>query len=108
MNSIKQFCPLALVTLMPTGAALAATADSATSENNEKPNIIFIITDDQGKGDLGCTGNPYIKTPNIDKFYTDAVRLDNYHVSTTSAPTRSSIMTGRHCNRVNVFHTIQG
>ncbi|GAF02014.1 arylsulfatase [Saccharicrinis fermentans] len=73
-----------------------------------KPNIVFVITDDQGMGDLGCTGNPYVKTPHIDKFYNDAVRLTNYHVSTTCAPTRSSIMSGRHCNRVNVFHTIAG
>ena len=80
------------------------------AQNNAKPkpNIIFIITDDQGMGDLACTGNPYLKTPNIDKFYSDAVRFTNYHVSTTCAPTRASIMSGRHCNRVNVFHTIAG
>jgi len=83
---------------------------SCSSEVNsrQQPNIIFIITDDQGMGDLGCMGNPYIKTPNIDQFYTDAVRFTNYHVGTTCAPTRSSIMTGRHCNRVNVYHTIKG
>lgn len=73
-----------------------------------KPNVVFIITDDQGMGDLGCTGNPYVKTPNIDKFYSGAVRFTNYHVSTTCAPSRASIMTGRHCNRVNVYHTING
>ncbi|MDW7691208.1 arylsulfatase [Flammeovirgaceae bacterium SG7u.111] len=75
---------------------------------SKKPNIIFIITDDQGMGDLACTGNPYIKTPNIDKFYSDAVRFTNYHVSTTCAPTRASVMSGRHSNRVNVYHTING
>ncbi len=96
----------AALALVPTTNALAAKKDKVVRGDKNKPNIIFIITDDQGKGDLGCTGNPYIKTPNIDKFYEDAVRLDNYHVSTTSAPSRSSIMTGRHCNRVNVFHTI--
>lgn len=78
------------------------------AKEKQKPNIVFIITDDQGMGDLGCTGNPYIKTPHLDKFYTDAVRFTNYHVGTTCAPTRSSIMSGRHCNRVNVFHTIMG
>jgi arylsulfatase A-like enzyme len=78
------------------------------SKAERKPNIVFVMTDDQGMGDLGCTGNPYVKTPNIDKFYSDAVRLSNYHVGTTCAPTRSSIMTGRHCNRVNVYHTIAG
>ncbi|RED94656.1 arylsulfatase [Marinoscillum furvescens] len=83
-------------------------AASAQNTSPERPNIIFIITDDQGMGDLGCTGNPYIKTPNLDQFYNESVHLTNYHVSTTCAPTRASIMTGRHCNRVNVYHTIAG
>lgn len=105
MSNLKPLYPVtAVLAIMPMFSALAAKKTSTC----EKPNIIFIMTDDQGKGDLGCEGNPYIKTPNIDKFYEDAIRLENYHVSTTSAPTRSSIMTGRHCNRVNVFHTIQG
>jgi arylsulfatase A-like enzyme len=74
----------------------------------QKPNVIIVITDDQGTGDLACMGNPYIKTPNIDKFYADAVRFTNYHVSTTCAPTRSALMTGRHTNRLNCYHTITG
>ncbi len=74
----------------------------------DKPNIIIVITDDQGKNDLACEGNPHIKTPNLDRFYGEAVRLTNFHVSTTCAPTRGSIMTGRHTNRLNVFHTISG
>lgn len=74
----------------------------------EKPNVIIVITDDQGKNDLACMGNPYIKTPNLDKFYEESVRFTNYHVSTTCAPTRGSLLTGRHTNRVNVFHTITG
>ncbi|WP_020530418.1 arylsulfatase [Flexithrix dorotheae] len=74
----------------------------------ERPNVIIVITDDQGKNDLACMGNPYIKTPNLDKFYEQAIRFTNYHVSTTCAPTRGSLMTGRHTNRINVFHTITG
>ncbi len=109
MKQIKQLYPLtAVAALLPTSAMLAAPSQGASKDENKKPNIIFIMTDDQGKGDLGCTGNTFIQTPNIDNFYKDAIRLDNYHVSTTSAPTRSSIMTGRHCNRINVFHTIAG
>lgn len=87
---------------------LSPTWAKDTSQLAQKPNIVFIITDDQGLGDLGCTGNPYVKTPNIDKFHDQAIRFTNYHVSTTCAPSRSSIMTGRHCNRVNVYHTING
>lgn len=85
-----------------------STGQKTEKANKSRPNIVFVITDDQGMGDLGCTGNPYIKTPNIDHFYTEAVRFTNYHVGTTCAPTRSSIMSGRHCNRVNVYHTIVG
>ena len=62
----------------------------------QKPNIIIVITDDQGKGDLACEGNPYIKTPTIDKLYTQSMRFTNYHVSTTCAPTRGALMSGRH------------
>ncbi|MCG6190501.1 arylsulfatase [Maribellus maritimus] len=81
---------------------------NATPLEEERPNVVIVITDDQGMGDLGCMGNPYVKTPNIDKLYKEAVRFTNYHVSTTCAPTRGSLMTGRHTNRVNVYHTIAG
>lgn len=74
----------------------------------KRPNVILVITDDQGMGDVSALGNPIIKTPNLDAFYGDAVRFTNYHVSTTCAPTRGAIMTGRHTNRLNVFHTITG
>ncbi|MBP0905434.1 arylsulfatase [Mariniflexile gromovii] len=75
---------------------------------NTKPNIVFVITDDQGYGDLGHTGNPIIKTPTIDKFSNEAVNLTNYHVATTCAPTRAGLLTGRNCNRNGVWHTIMG
>src|SRR5690606_16970275 len=81
----------------------------ASAQNGkERPNVIIVITDDQGKDDLGCYGNEVIRTPNLDEFYRNAIRLDNFHVSTTCAPTRSSLMTGKHSNRLNVFHTIAG
>lgn len=72
------------------------------------PNIVFVLTDDQGYGDLGCTGNPWIQTPNIDSFYADSVRMTNYHVGTTCAPTRSGLMTGHCANSTGVWHTIGG
>ena len=73
-----------------------------------KPNVIIVITDDQGYGDLGHTGNPIIKTPTIDAFSKESVNLTNYHVGTTCAPTRAGLMTGRNCNRNGVWHTIMG
>jgi len=84
---------------------------SCTSKKEEKikpPNVIFVITDDQGYGDLACNGNPWIKTPKMDNLYKESIRFTNYHCGTTCAPTRSGIMTGKYCNHVNVWHTILG
>ena len=89
-------------------ACTSSAVMTAQSKSKDKPNVIVVITDDQGMGDLGSYGNPYVKTPNIDTFYKDAVRFNNYHVSTTCAPSRGAIMSGRHTNRLNVFHTITG
>jgi arylsulfatase A-like enzyme len=75
---------------------------------NERPNVVFVITDDQGYGDLGCHGNPIIKTPNLDKLHSESIHLANFHVGPTCAPTRAGIMTGRYCNCTGVWHTIMG
>jgi arylsulfatase A-like enzyme len=72
----------------------------------KKPNIIFIITDDQGYGDLSCHGNPILKTPHIDKLHGRSARFTDFHVSPTCAPTRAALMTGRHEFRSGVTHTI--
>ena len=88
-----------IATFLLTAAALALSDAARTgncAEERGAPNIILILTDDQGYGDLGRNGNRFIKTPNLDKFYDEAVRFEDFHVSPTCAPTRSSIMTGRH------------
>lgn len=74
----------------------------------EHPNVVIVITDDQGYGDLSCHGNPILKTPEIDKLHADAVRLKDYHVSPTCSPTRSAFLTGHWTNRTGVWHTIMG
>lgn len=74
----------------------------------DKPNVIVVITDDQGYGDLGCHGNPIVKTPAIDAFYKESVRLTDFHVGPTCAPTRAGLLTGRYANRTGVWHTIGG
>lgn len=76
--------------------------------NLTRPNIVFVLTDDQGYGDLGCHGNPIIQTPSIDSFHDRSVRFSQYHVGTTCAPTRSGIITGMNCNSAGVWHTIGG
>ena len=77
-------------------------------ETSKQPNVIIVITDDQGYGDVGHNGNTIIKTPTIDQFATQSVSLSNYHVGTTCAPTRAGLLTGRNCNRNGVWHTIMG
>jgi len=81
---------------------------TAHAQTGDRPNVIIVLTDDQGYGDLSCHGNTVIRTPAIDNFYTDAVRLTNFHVSPTCAPTRSALMTGHYTNRTGCWHTIAG
>ena len=74
----------------------------------KQPNIVFVITDDQGYGDLGCTGNPVIQTPNLDTLANESVWLTDYHVAPTCSPTRAALMSGHWTNRTGAWHTIMG
>jgi len=73
-----------------------------------KPNVVLILADDLGYGDLACLGNPLTRTPNLDALHGRSVRLTNFHVDPTCSPTRSSLLTGRYSGRVGVWHTIMG
>jgi arylsulfatase len=77
-----------------------------TSFAAERPNILFILTDDQGYGDVGVHGNPVLKTPNLDKLHAESVRFTDFQVSPTCSPTRSALLTGRHEFKNGVTHTI--
>ncbi len=83
-------------------------AGTLFSQEKTQPNVIIIITDDQGYGDLGITGNPHVKTPVIDKFASENIRFNNFYVSPVCAPTRSSLMTGRFSLRTGVRDTYNG
>ena len=89
-------------------AALTLLFFGAAAEAVEQPNVVFVITDDQGYGDLACLGNPVLKTPKIDALYEQSVRLTDYHVSPTCAPTRGALMSGHFTNRCGPWHTIMG
>lgn len=89
-----------LVLLLP---AMYSFAQSTT-----RPNVILIITDDQGYGDLGFTGNPHVKTPVLDRFARESIRFNEFYVSPVCAPTRSSLMTGRYSLRTGVRDTYNG
>ncbi len=88
--------------------AIAASCMSSFGWTGERPNVILLMTDDQGYGDLSCHGNPILKTPHLDQLYEQAVRLTDYHVSPTCSPTRSALMTGHWTDRTGAWHTILG
>ena len=72
------------------------------------PNVVLVITDDQGYGDVGAHGNTMIQTPHMDAMFAESVRLTNFHVDPTCSPTRSALMSGRYSTRTGVWHTIMG
>ena len=91
------------------GHAVAQCPEKPSAQlklEGSRPNIILVMTDDQGMGDLSCMGNTILKTPNIDRFYEMSTRFTEFHVSPTSAPTRSALMSGRFPFNVGVTHTI--
>ena len=90
---------LGLALLSPLSGLSAAEVSAA------KPNIIFILTDDQGYGDLGRHGHPLLKTPHTDRLYDESVRFDNFYVSPACSPTRAALLTGMHEFRNGVTHT---
>lgn len=87
----------ALVLILP---ALAHAAD--------RPNVLIVMTDDQGFGDLGAHGNPIIRTPRLDAFAKESVWLKNFYVSPVCSPTRSSLLTGLYNYRTGVVDTYIG
>ena len=78
------------------------------SQTETRPNVILIITDDQGYGDLGYNRNPHVKTPVLDRFANESIRFNEFYVSPVCAPTRSSLMTGRYSLRTGVRDTYNG
>jgi len=75
---------------------------AASQSSGRKPNIILVLTDDQGYGDVGFNGNKIIKTPNLDKFARENVVFDRFYVDPVCTPTRAAIMTGRHPYRLHI------
>lgn len=70
--------------------------NNTQANNNSKPNIVLIMTDDQGWGDFSFTGNPVLETPHIDKFAKEAVYFEWFYVCPSCAATRASLLTGRY------------
>lgn len=100
---------LSMMNRILTALFFAAVVFSAKAPAAERPpNIVLVITDDQGFGDLGCNGNEKIKTPNIDAFSKQGAVLKNFFVCPVCAPTRASLMTGRYNYRTGAIDTFIG
>ncbi|VGO12430.1 Arylsulfatase [Pontiella desulfatans] len=74
----------------------------------ERPNVILLMTDDQGYGDMSCHGNPVLKTPEIDKLYAQSVRFTDFHAAPKCTPTRAQLMTGVDAMRNGATRVCQG
>ncbi|MEM7309148.1 MAG: arylsulfatase [Planctomycetota bacterium] len=99
---------LALLALLPACSSPGSEQIAPPEPVRSHPNVLVILTDDQGYGDLGAHGNPTISTPHLDQLWAESTRLTDFHVDPTCSPTRSALMTGRYSTRTGVWHTIMG
>ena len=94
--------------LVAAALCLAACSGQPAEDASQQPNIILIMTDDQGYGDFGFMGNPVIRTPNLDAMSERSARMERFHVSPVCAPTRANLMTGRYNYRTRAIDTYIG
>jgi arylsulfatase len=73
---------------------MAAALATAKQRGNRPPNVIILLTDDQGYGDLSCHGNPVLKTPSLDRLHSQSVRFTDFHAAPMCTPTRGQLLTG--------------
>ncbi|MBL9186512.1 MAG: arylsulfatase [Opitutaceae bacterium] len=93
---------------LPSFATLLALTTTIAFAAASRPNVILIVTDDQGYGDMACHGNPWLRTPNLDRLHAEGVCLKNYHVDPLCTPTRAALMTGRYSTRVGAWAVTEG
>jgi len=89
------------------GMAIAGCNNSGNS-NSQLPNIVIILTDDQGWGDLSVNGNSNLQTPNIDALVSEGASFENFYVCPVCSPTRAEVLTGRYHVRGGVYSTSAG
>lgn len=100
MNRTMWLFVLLALSFQPSGVVVAADA--------RRPNVVLIMTDDQGWGDFGFHGNPHLKTPHLDRLAGQSVELTQFYVSPVCSPTRASLLTGRYNYRTGAIDTYLG
>ena len=109
MNTLSRlFANLFLVLVLLAACNSDSLPEPTTADPSGKPNIILIVTDDQGNGDFSFNGNPAIATPNMAQLAQESIRFTNFHVDPTCSPTRAALLTGKYSMRAGVWHTIMG
>ena len=89
--------------LLPMTALACSQAEAMAQKSQQRPNIIYIMCDDMSYGDLGCYGQQYILTPNIDRMAKEGMRFTQaYAGAPVSAPSRACFMTGQHSGHTEV------
>ncbi len=97
-----------LVVLACLGWAALFSPGAASAATPARPNVLLLLADDMGWGDLQCHGNDKISTPALDRIRAQSVELDHFYVSPSCSPTRSSLLSGRHHLRLRVLSTSDG
>lgn len=100
--------PIIRVFLLASAVCASTVLHARAAGNATRPNVVLMITDDQGHGDLGFHGNPKIRTPNLDRLARESVRFENFYVMPVCSPTRACLMTGRYNYRTGVVDTYLG
>ena len=107
LHQLQRITTLAFITSLVI-VAQSIFAPVLKAEPDERPNVILIMTDDMGYGDVGIQGNTMITTPNLDAFARQSLRMTDFHVDPTCSETRAALMAGRYSCRTGVWHTIEG
>ncbi|KAA5547032.1 arylsulfatase [Roseiconus nitratireducens] len=110
MSGLSPFSPRSIAVRILAGLWLSAATllsfpDQPNASAAERPNIVFVMTDDQGYWDTGATGNPHIDTPHMDRLASEGARLNRYYAAPVCAPTRAGVMTGRYYLRTGLYNT---
>ncbi|WNC72817.1 arylsulfatase [Thalassotalea psychrophila] len=114
-NKVKPLSILLVGLLAIAGCSQQESASEAkdtsakhSAEKQPRPNIILVMTDDQGYGDFGMHNNPIVQTPILEELANESQRFTNFHVDPTCSPTRAALMSGKYSLRAGVWHTVMG
>ena len=108
MLTTSEFTMQLLIRLGSALSALVVASVLSEAAAVAKPNVILIVTDDQGFGELSCHGNPVVQTPHLDELAKQSVRLTDFHVAPMCTPTRGQLLTGIDCLRNGAMNVSSG